>query len=292
MASTWDVASVVGPLVMSFVVMLVASLVSASPAATAFFHRITRQRLTTIVSRRGRCYALSWDDIPSGNIHCCHSGCQHVSAQAVELHGPAKCWDDSIGKVFNGLSSSANVHFPGVRGTVLKPLQLPLFQDFVWIDTRTLKAFLLPIIDVKRTCQHIDISSLLDIEDLGNVATVHLKSPPLAPGYPPFYRSFILTPRPGNHQIEHPTKGMDLVDRGAWVFAVALSINLGSIPSLYNMHQLRHKNDQIYWKGTFVMSSFEMIKDTLLQLRDFESSHRWPQQHGNFNSTDQWGDHA
>jgi hypothetical protein len=170
---------------MSFVVMLVASLVSASPAATAFFHRITRRGLTTIVSRRGRCYALLWDDRPSGNIHCCHSGCQHVSAQAVELHGPAKCWDDSIGKVFNGLSSSANVHFPGVRGTVLKPLQLPLFQDFVWIDTRTLKAFLLPIIDVKRTCQHIDISSLLDNEDLGNVATVHLKSPPLAHQYRP-----------------------------------------------------------------------------------------------------------
>ena len=80
-------------------------------------------------------------------------------------------------------------------------------------------------------CQTLDLKSLLEIKTFGDVATVHLKAPPLAPantdltkfeveqiidGYPPFYRSIILTPGPESYRITHPTKENHHLSRGAW----------------------------------------------------------------------------
>src|SRR5258708_3256287 len=101
MASGWEVAAVLEPLVLSFIAMMVSGVVSASPAATTFFQRWTRRLLSYTFPSRGRCHVLSWDDIPPGRIHGCHSSCQHVNPQAVEPHSPANFREDSLGKVFN-----------------------------------------------------------------------------------------------------------------------------------------------------------------------------------------------
>ena len=87
-----------------------------------------------------------------------------------------------------------------------------------------------------------------------------------------FYRSIILTPEPESYQITHPAKESHHLSRAAWVIVVGQSINIGRVPSLYNMQQLRRKNDEIYWKGTLVISAFNMIGRTLSGLRDFETS--------------------
>jgi hypothetical protein len=187
--------------------------------------------------------------------------------------------------VFNQLFLSGNKGSSDSHNTITKPHQLPWFQDFIQTNAQTLKAYLLLTVDDCRSCQTIDLKSLLEIKTFGDVATVHLKAAPLAPanadltkfeveriidGYPPFYRSIILTPGPKSYQITHPTKESHHLSRGSWVLAVGLSINIGRIPSLYNMQQLRWKNDEIYWKGTLVMSAFDMIGRSLSRLRDFE----------------------
>lgn len=283
--------------------------VSASPAATTFFQRWTRRALSYVFPGRGRCQVLSWNDIPPDRIHRCHSSCQHVNAQTIKPHNHVNCFEDSVRKVFNQLFLSGNKGSSDSHNTITKPHQLPWFQDFIQTNAQTLKAYLLLTVDDCRSCQTIDLKSLLEIKTFGDVATVHLKAAPLAPanadltkfeveriidGYPPFYRSIILTPGPKSYQITHPTKESHHLSRGAWVLAVGLSINIGRIPSLYNMQQLRRKNDEIYWKGTLVMSAFDMIGRTLSRLRDFEKLRlTGPQQyHLHLRGKGLWCDHA
>ena len=151
MASQWEVAAVIGPLVLSFVAMIVSSVVSASPAATAFFQRWTRRALSYVFPGRGRCQVLSWNDIPPERIHICHSTCQHVNIQAIKLHDHVNCFEYSVGKVFNQLFLSGNNGSSDSHNTITKPHQLPWFQDFIQTDSQTLKAYLLLTVDECRT---------------------------------------------------------------------------------------------------------------------------------------------
>lgn len=291
MASGWEVAAVVGPLVLAFIAMIVSGVVSASPAAIAFFQRWTRRILSYVFPSQCQCRVLLWKDIPRGLIHTCHSTCQHVNPQAIKPHEPSNCWEDSIGRVFNQLSSPRNGAFLSSSETIMKLSQLPLFQDYVLTDAQTLKAFLLLTVDSDYSCEIVDMKSLLDISIIDSVVTVHLKAASTAPtnpaltkfevermveGYPPFYRSIILTPSPGNYQFESPIRENHDISKGAWILAVGLSINVGPVPSLYNMQQLHRKNntDSEYWRGTLVMAAFDMIGRTLQQLISFEQSCR------------------
>ncbi|KAG0651056.1 hypothetical protein D0Z07_2309 [Hyphodiscus hymeniophilus] len=140
-----------------------------------------------------------------------------------------------------------------------------------------------------RTCETIDVKSMLDIRAFGNIVTVHLKTHPSAPkdttltkfeverivdGQPPFYRSTISIPGSRTIHLKHPfnKNHHSSISRGGWVLAVGLSVGNDYIPCLYNMQQLRQKNSDEYWKGTLVWSAFEMIGHTLEQLRAFYHS--------------------
>ena len=310
MASGWEITAVVGPMVLAFVAMIVAGLVSASPAATAFYQRWTRRILSFVFPSRGRCHRFLWNDIPAGYIHRCHSACQHVNPQAVQVHNPTNCWDDSIGKVFNQMWSSVTKDMSTGINTVTKPYQLPLFQDFIQTDAQTLRAFLLLTVNICRTWEAADLKSILEIQTYSDIITVHLKAPSLAPtntdltrfevqrmidGYPPFYRSTFFIPGPRNVQLKNPISSTHHVNisRGAWVLAVGLSISNGPIPSFYNMQQLREKNSDNYWKGTLVMTAFDMIGHTLKRLRGFEKScHTGHRHHNDVTWKGLWGDHA
>ena len=283
MVSAWEAAGVLGPVVLAFVAMVVSGVVSASPAASICFQRWTRRIVALALPNRGRCHRLLLKDFPPGPLHRCHSVCQHINPQAAQAHGPTNCLGNSIGKVLNQI-------WPLVQyetGMMLKPYQLPLLQDFIQTDAQTLIAFLLLTVKTCRTCDTADMESILDIKAYGDIVTVHLESHPMAPantnltkfeiermidGYPPFYRSTFSVHNFGVvTDFKSPISNThhENISRGAWVLAVGLSVSDGPTPSLYNMKQLHQKNTDEYWKGTLVMSAFEMIGYTLNELKGY-----------------------
>jgi hypothetical protein len=283
MAAHWDIAAVI--------IAILAIFVSASPAALALSHQCIRWFMCLIWPDKGRCRRIIWSQIPDGRLHQCHSKCQHVNVQAATPHGYKNCWDDTLGQVFNRVWPLINAKPTDRTYITKKPYQLPFGEEYIQTDVTTLKAFLILTADVCHSCDNKDIVSLLEIKNVGGHFTVHLKATGPLPknpkltkeevdhfveGYPPFYRTSFTTT--GKVTPNQPITGSSYMSWGAWVVAVGMTNTtpgmdptIGPICPVYNMQHVRHEKAEAYWKGTLVMTAFEMIGQTLSQLKDYEN---------------------
>jgi len=140
--------------------------------------------------------------------------------------------------------------------------------------------------EVCRTCERVDEVTLLGIRRSSDLITVHLPVTTQMPnntqltkfeinqmieGYPPFFREFFTTT--GGITLPFPTPTTDYVARGAWILSVGMTTTSGPTPNLHNMQRIGHEKPDVYWKGTLVLTAFNMIGRALIQLEDYEKKH-------------------
>lgn len=251
MADFWEIAAVVAPLMLRFLALIV----TASPVAIVAVHRWSRHVVSYILPQQSRCRRLLWDDIPDG-------------------------------QVLNQLSSLASKETTSSANfAARKPYQLPLNRQYIQIDIRTLKGFLILTADPCRACEKRNVEKVLDIKAFGPILTVNLKAPSLTSGrmptsltkfeleslldgYPPFYRFEFTTT--GGHNLPYPIRNTEQTRRGAWILAAGMSTNSGGLPWLYCMGRENDESQGFYWKATVVKVAFDMIGLVLPQLKTWE----------------------
>jgi hypothetical protein len=264
------------------IVALLTVCVSANPASQAFFYRLYRWTMCIAQPSNGSCRRMLWSDVPDGLLHQCDPHyCQHENTHQLRPHVSKGCWDDTIGKVFNRMWDLINTNPTIMRAR--KPFQLSLREEYVQTDVHTLKAYLMLTSEICHKCETPDLATLLEIQTIDGISTVHLKATvpiPINPklskfeidrfieGYPPFYRSALETT--GGVSLSHPIEGTDDFGKGAWVLAVGLTTTNGPICALHNMQQVPHEKAGASWKGTLVMTAFKMIRHTLSEIAKYE----------------------
>lgn len=278
MAARWDIAAVV--------VALMAMCVTVSPTVVSFLEKAFRGLNCLIWPAQGRCLRFVWSDVQDGLLHLCDPrGCSHVKDRSIQVHNTKNCWDQTLGRIFNRtwyfINSDSNI----AKYITKKPPKLALNEEYIQTDVQTLKAILLLTTDVCRTCETVDAVTLLEIQRSRGLVTVHLPSSgpmPINPqltkfeidrmieGYPPFYREHFTTP--GGITLPFPTKHSDHIQRGAWILSVGMTTTSGPPPCLYNMQRISHEKSDIYWRGTHVLTAFNMIGRSLVQLESYERS--------------------
>jgi hypothetical protein len=279
MAVRWDIAAVV--------VALMAMFLSVSPTAMLFLEKASRWLNCLIWPAQGRCRRFLWGDVQEGLLHLCDPrGCSHVNVRSTRLHSATGCWDQTLGQIFNRAWCFMNADSDVAKYTAKKPHQLALNEDYIQTDIQTLKAFLLLTTDVCRGCETEDAVTLLEIQRSRGLVTLHLPTSGPMPtntqltkfeidriieGYPPFYREQFETT--GGVMLPFPTKHSGHMERGAWVLSVGMTTSSGPTPCLYNMQQISHEKPDIYWRGTYVLTAFQMIGRTLAQLKAYEKRH-------------------
>jgi hypothetical protein len=280
MAARWDIAAVV--------VALMAMFVSVSPTAMSFLEIAIRRLNSLIWPARGHCRRFVWGDVQDGQLHLCNpQGCSHVNGRATRLHSITSCWDQTLGQVFNRAWYFMNADSNATKYVTKKPHQLALSEEYIQTDIQTLKAFLLLTTDVCRTCETVDAITLLEIQRSRGLVSIHLPTSGPMPtntqftkfeidriieGYPPFYREHFTTT--GGIIIPSPMTKTEHIPRGAWVLSVGMTTTSGPTPCLYNMQRISHKNPDVYWRGTHVLTAFHMIGRTLAQLKTYEDNQR------------------
>jgi hypothetical protein len=278
MAARWDVAAVL--------VALMAMLVSASPTTISLLEKTFRRLTYLIWPARGRCRRFLWGDVQDGLLHMCDPrGCSHDRAKEGRLHDTRICWDQTLGQVFSRAWYFMNADANAAKYVTKKHYQLALTDDYIQTDIHTLKAFLLLTTDVCRSCETVDAMTLLEIKRCGSLITMHLPSSGPMPintqltkfeidrmieGYPPFFRERFTTT--GGHILPFPTTHTDHIQRGAWILSVGMTTTGGPTPPVHNMQRIGHGISNVYWKGTHVLTAFQMINRTLAQLTAYEVS--------------------
>jgi len=282
MAARWDIAAVL--------VALMAMLVSASPTTISLLETTSRRLAYLIWPARGRCRRFLWGDVHDGLLHLCDPrGCSHDRDGASKLHNARTCWDQTLGQIFNRTWYFINADENAPKNMTKKPDQLPLHDEYIQTDIQTLKAFLLLTTGVCRSCETVDVVTLLHIQLCRGLITIHLPSSGSMPinkqltkfevdrileGYPPFFREHFVTT--GGHTLPFPITETNHIQRGAWVLSVGMTISTGQTPEIHNMQRISHKLPDVYWKGTHVLTAFQMINRTLSQLKVHENSRGHP----------------
>lgn len=276
MVVRWDIAA--------FVVALLTMFVSASPAALSFIQNIFRSLVCLLWPSRGHCRRFLWDDVQDGLLHLCdpRGTCSHANPTDRQ-HDSKHCWDQTLGDVFNRawyfMSSDSNAN----KFVTKKPSQLALHEDYIQTDVQTLKAYLLLTTDVSRTSEMAEQVNLLGIKRCSDLTLVHLPMRGGMPtntkltkfeinrmieGYPPFFREHLTTT--GGITLPFPITAADHITRGTWILSVGMTINSDPTPTLHNMQRINHEKLDVYWKGTLVLTAFNMIGRTLNQLFDYD----------------------
>jgi hypothetical protein len=251
MATSWEVAAVLGPVVLGFVTLLL----TYSPGDVALLQQWFRKLAGYLWPSKGKCGRLLWGDINEGQL------------------------------VFNQLVCLLQDGASSLTGK--KPYQLPLSKDYIQTDLQTLKAFIMLTADACRSCERLSPDLLLDVRTVGPIATVKTRPPArdliipslskfevdkLIEGYPPFYRAKYRST--GGVTFDHPITDTDQMRHGAWILAVGMTLDIGAIPSLHNLQRISDEKFDSFWQSTVVMSAFRFLKRTLGQLQTFEETRR------------------
>lgn len=277
MAARWDIAAVI--------VALMAMLVTVSPSTVSLLEKALRRLEYLIWPARGRCRRFLWSGVQDGLLHLCDPrGCSHTSDRTSRPHDVESCWDQTLGQVFNRAWYFINADSNAGKYVTKKPYELALNEEYIQTDIQTLKAFLLLITHICRTYETVEVATSLAIQRSRGLITVHL--PALGPeafntqltkfeidrmieGYPPFYRQQFTTT--GGHVLPSPITRSDHIQRGAWILSVGMTTTNGPTPGLYNMQRISHEKPDVYWRGTHVLTAFNMIGRTLAQLSEYEN---------------------
>ncbi|PVH79076.1 hypothetical protein DL98DRAFT_655650 [Cadophora sp. DSE1049] len=270
--------------VVAFLTLLLALLVATLPATQTWLQRGFQSLVCLVRPELGFSRRLVWDDVPPGLLHQCHVDCQHVGQRDIQGHDSTNCLEASIGETLNRAWSLVKSNPTDTKFRTRTPYPLLFAGRYIQTDVHTLKALMMLAAKVCNDCDDkSDVVAKLGIRNIGGLYIVHLNSAPSLPtsnaltkeemdlmieGYPPFYRTTILTT--GNLILDFPMPNSTYSGRGAWILAVGMTNKIGPICSVYNMQRVTHEKTEAFWKGTLVMNAFKMIGRTLSLLSDFE----------------------
>ncbi len=273
----------VAEVIVGLLTLLLALVVATLPATQTWLQRVFQCLVGLVCPDLGFSRRLVWDDVPAGLLHQCHVDCHHIIRRDTPGHDVLKCLDSSIGESLNRAWNLMNSEPMDTKFRTRTPYRLLFSGRYVQTDVQTLKALVILTAKVCNDCDDKpDIVKQLSIRNIGGLSTVHLTSPEPSTsttltkeevnrtieGYPPYYRTTILTTR--SVVLDFPMPNSTYAGRGAWILAVGMTTNIGPVCSVYNMQRVTHEKTEAFWKGTLVMSAFKMIGRTLSLFDDFE----------------------
>ena len=273
----------VAEVVVGLLTLLLALVVATLPATQTWLQRAFQCLVCFLHPDLGFSRRLVWDDVPADLLHQCHVDCHHVGRRATQGHDQMKCLDSSIGESLNRAWNLMKANPMDTKFRTRTPYRLLFTGRYVQTDVQALKALMMLTAKVCNDCDDkSDIVTQLSIRNIGGLSTVHLASPEpststtltkeevdrIVEGYPPYYRTTILTTR--GVVLDFPMPNSTYAGRGAWILAVGMTTKFGPVCSVYNMQRVTHEKSEAFWKGTLVMNAFKMIGRTLSLFNDFE----------------------